>query len=412
MEYNLIQPIIFAVVLFFIIELVVYIRVYFVNKKFQWLIIAKDENPPLSQEGLKKFIPYGYDPELGWIRKPNTEHIEKGQHGITKWTINPKGARTNPGFENLNSKISCYGDSFVFCRQVNDDETWEHHLSKLKETNVINFGVGNYGIDQALLRMKREYQKNKTQTVILGVVPDTISRIVSVWKHYYEYGNTFGFKPRFIVKNNQLQLIQNPIDHESKFYKYENYLGQIRENDFFYRNKFKREILHFPYCITILKNIRRNYGIINWVRKIQSLKNSKKDFSEIEWNPTKIIMKINLEWRVKLFQDEQITLLLKKIIEEFFLFSKQNQFKPVLAILPQKDDVNFIKNNFHFYENFLQELSNLKELQIIDTTKDFLQVKNLDNLYSDKNEYGGHYSVDGNQKIASIINYELTKNGL
>ena len=412
MEYNLIQPIIFAVVLFFIIELVVYIRVYFVNKKFQWLIIAKDENPPLSQEGLKKFIPYGYDPELGWIRKPNTEHIEKGQHGITKWTINPKGARTNPGFENLNSKISCYGDSFVFCRQVNDDETWEHHLSKLKETNVINFGVGNYGIDQALLRMKREYQKNKTQTVILGVVPDTISRIVSVWKHYYEYGNTFGFKPRFIVKNNQLQLIQNPIDHESKFYKYENYLGQIRENDFFYRNKFKREILHFPYCITILKNFRRNYGIINWVRKIQSLKNSKKDFSEIEWNPTKIIMKINLEWRVKLFQDEQITLLLKKIIEEFFLFSKQNQFKPVLAILPQKDDVNFIKNNFHFYENFLQELSNLKELQIIDTTKDLLQVKNLDKLYSDKNEYGGHYSVDGNQKIASIINYELTKNGL
>ena len=412
MEYNLIQPIIFAVVLFFIIELVVYIRVYFVNKKFQWLIIAKDENPPLSQEGLKKFIPYGYDPELGWIRKPNTEHIEKGQHGITKWTINPKGARTNPGFENLNSKISCYGDSFVFCRQVNDDETWEHHLSKLKETNVINFGVGNYGIDQALLRMKREYQKNKTQTVILGVVPDTISRIVSVWKHYYEYGNTFGFKPRFIVKNNQLQLIQNPINDKSKFYKYENYLGQIRENDFFYRNKFKREILHFPYCITILKNIRRNYGIINWVRKIQSLKNSKKDFSEIEWNPTKIIMKINLEWRVKLFQDEQITLLLKKIIEEFFLFSKQNQFKPVLAILPQKDDVNFIKNNFHFYENFLQELSNLKELQIIDTTKDLLQVKNLDNLYSDKNEYGGHYSVDGNQKIASIINYELTKNGL
>ena len=104
MEYNLIQPIIFAVILFFIIELVVYTRVYFVNKKFQWLIIAKDENPSLSQEGLKKFIPDGYDPELGWIRKPNTEHIEKGQYGITKWTINPKGARNNPGFENSNSK--------------------------------------------------------------------------------------------------------------------------------------------------------------------------------------------------------------------------------------------------------------------------------------------------------------------
>ena len=412
MEYNIIQPIIFVIILFFIIELMVYSRVNFVNKKFQWLITAKDEKPTLSQEGLKKFIPYGYDPELGWIRKPNTDHTEKGQDGITKWTINPKGARNNPGFENLNSKISCYGDSFVFCRQVNDDETWEHHLSKLKETHVINFGVGNYGIDQALLRMKREYHKNKTQTVILGVVPDTISRIVSLWKHYYEYGNTFGFKPRFIIKNNQLQLIQNPIDDESKFFKYENYLEQIKENDFFYRNKFKREILHFPYCITILKNIRRNYGIIYWVRKIQSLKNSKKDFSEIEWNPMKIIMKINLGWRVKLFQNEQITLLLKKIIEEFLLFSKQNQFKPILVILPQKDDVSFIKENFHFYEKFLEELYYLKQLQIIDVAKDFLQVTNLDNLYSDKNEYGGHYSLEGNLKIASIINRELTENGL
>ena len=398
--------------IFITIELIFRSIIVSVNKKFQWLIIDKDERPILSEDGLKKFIAHGYDSELGWIRKPDTRHDEKGQNGISMWNTNSKGARNNPGFEDLNSKISCYGDSFTFCRNVNDNETWEHYLSKLKETNVINFGVGNYGIDQALLRMKREYQKNKTDTVILAVVPDTISRIVSVWKHYYEYGNTFGFKPRFIVKNNQLQLIQNPINDKSKFYKYENYLGQIRENDFFYRNKFKKEILHFPYCITILKNIRRNYGIIKWVRKIQSLKNSKKNFSEIEWNAMKIIMKTNLEWRVKLFQDEQITLLLKKIIEEFVLFSKQNQFKPVLAILPQKDDVDFIKKNFHFYEIFLEELSNLEELQIIDTTKDFLQVKNLDSLYSDKNEYGGHYSAEGNQKIATILNHKLSKNSL
>ena len=398
--------------IFFLIEILVYTIINSVNKNFQWLIMQKDEKPELSKSGLEKFFVHGYDPELGWVRKSNTFHNEVSKNGSTKWTINSKGARNNPGFENLRSKISCYGDSFVFCRQVNDDETWEHYLSKLKETNVINFGVGNYGIDQALLRMKREYQKNKTDIVILAIVPDTISRIVSFWKHYYEYGNTFGFKPRFIMKNNQLQLIQNPIDDKSKFFKYENYLEKIRENDFFYRKKFKKEILHFPYCITILKNIRRNYGIIHWVRKIQSLKNSRKDFSEIEWNPMKIVMNTNLGWRVKLFHNEQITLLFKKIIEEFILFSKQNQFKPILVILPQKDDVNFIKNNFHFYEKFLEELHDLEQSQIIDIAKDLLQVPNLDNFYSDKNEYGGHYSLEGNQKIASIINHRLLKNNL
>ena len=396
--------------IFFSIEVLVYTIIKSVNRNFQWLIMQKDEKPELSKSGLEKFFVHGYDPELGWVRKPNTFHNEVGRDGSTKWTINSKGVRNNPGFENLSSKISCYGDSFVFCRQVDDDQTWEHYLSKLKETNVINFGVGNYGIDQALLRMKREYPKNKTDSVILAIVPETISRIVSIWKHYYEYGNTFGFKPRFILKNNQLQLIQNPIDDELKFFKYENYLEEIRKSDFFYRKKFKEEILHFPYCITILKNIRRNYGIVHWVRKIQSLKNSKKDFSKIEWNPMKIIMNINLGWRVKLFQDEQITLLFKKIIVEFILFSKQNQFKPILVILPQKDDINFIKTNFHFYEKFLEELRNLKQLQIIDVAKDLLQETNLDSLYSDKNEYGGHYSIDGNQKIASIINHKLTKN--
>ena len=404
--------IIMALVIFIIIELVFRSIIVFVNKKFQWLIIGKDEHPILSEDGLKKFIAHGYDSELGWIRKPNTKHDEKCQNGISMWNTNSKGARNNPGFENLNSKISCYGDSFTFCRNVNDNETWEHYLSKLKETNVINFGVGNYGVDQALLRMQREYQKNKTETVILGVVPDTISRIVSIWKHYSEYGNTFGFKPRFIIKDNQLQLIQNPIDETLKFHKFENYLDYIKENDFFYKNKFKKDILNFPYCITILKNIRRNFAIIYWILKIQSLKNSKKDFSELELNPMKIIMRINLEWRIKLFQDKQTTTLLKKIMEEFLILSQKNNFKAILIILPQKDDVNFIKNNFHFYEKFLKELNNLPQLQIIDVTKDFLQVTNLDNLYSEKNEYGGHYSQKGNQKIASIISYELAKNSL
>ena len=95
-----------------------------------------------------------------------------------------------------------------------------HHLSSLKDSNISNFGVGNYGIDQALLRLKRDYEIHKPEIVLLAVVPDTISRIVSMWKHYYEYGNTFGFKPRYIISNeNELTLIKIPINNESKFCK-------------------------------------------------------------------------------------------------------------------------------------------------------------------------------------------------
>ena len=402
--------IIAALIVFFIIEIIFRSIIFSVNKKFQWLIIDKDEFPILSETALKKFISHGFDKELGWSRKANTSHEEIGKHNrITKWTINSKTARTNPSFDELNSKISCYGDSFTFCRQVNDNETWEHFLSKLLDTNVPNFGVGNHGIDQSLLRLKRNFLLHKTDTVILTVVPDTISRIVSVWKHYYEYGNTFGFKPRFVLKNNELQLIKNPIDDESKFYRYRDFLDEIRNNDFFYGKKFKKEKISFPYSVSVLKNARRNLSIIYWVYKINNLKKQNKDISAISWNPNKIIMDINLKWRLKLFEDNNVRKLFRKIIEEYVSYSKINGFTPVFAFIPQKDDLLFIKTKNNYYETFLKELSNINGLYVIDLTDCLIKIDNLEPLFSDDNSYGGHYSKEGNQLIADKIYEELKK---
>ena len=396
-----------AVAVFFIIETIVRRTVLQVNQDFQWLIIEKDKTPTLDKHGLSKFISHGFDPELGWVRKPNTSHDETGKSGKTNWTINQFCARTNPNFDNLESNTSCYGDSFTFSRQVNDDETWVHYLSEFTNSNVINFGVGNYGVDQALLRLKREFPKHPTKIVIMGVVPETICRIVSVWKHYYEYGNTFGFKPRFILKNNSLNLIENIIDSKDKFEKYQNYLEDINRYDFFYKNKFLKEKISFPYCITILKNLRRNFGIINWVQKINQRKKNNFDCTDIEWNTMKIIMKINLDWRVKLFQDNETCELLKQILVEYANYGKKQNFKPVFIFLPQKDDILFIKKNFNFYHNFVNELKKIENLFCIDITKDMINIKEIDRMFSDNNEYGGHYSKDGNQKVAELIFNEL-----
>ena len=396
-----------AVAVFFIIETIVRRIVLQVNQDFQWLIVEKDKIPILDKHGLSKFISHGFDPELGWVRKPNTSHDETGKFGKTNWTINQFCARTNPNFDNLESNTSCYGDSFTFSRQVNDDETWVHHLSEFTNSNVLNFGVGNYGVDQALLRLKREFPKYPTKIVIMGVVPETICRIVSVWKHYYEYGNTFGFKPRFILKNNSLNLIENIIDGKDKFEKYQNYLEDINRYDFFYKNKFLKEKISFPYCITILKNLRRNFGIINWVQKINQRKKNNFDCTDIEWNTMKIIMKINLEWRVKLFQDNETCELLKQILVEYANYGKKQNFKPVFIFLPQKDDILFIKKNFNFYHNFVNELKKIENLFCIDITKDMINIKEIDRMFSDNNEYGGHYSKDGNQKVAELIFNEL-----
>jgi hypothetical protein len=396
------------VILFGIIEFGLFSWVSYVRKNFQWLIISKyDENPKLPKEGLDKFIPDGYDSQIGWIRKPNTSRNEKGKFGTTTWSINDKGARTNPNFEEKVSTISCYGDSFTFCRQVNNNETWEHYLSELENTNVLNFGVGNYGIDQSFLRLEREFHKNKTRIVILAVVPDTISRIMSSWKHYYEYGNTFAFKPRFILKNKELKLIENKINEKSKFQIYENYLDKIQESDYFYKRKFKKEILHFPYIFTILKNLKRNISIMYWVTIIELWKKKNKDISKIKWNSMKIIMKINLQWRLKLYKNKEATAILEKILEKYVNFAKTNNFIPVFVFLPQKDDIAFIKNQYNFYQEIEKKLSLIEGLYVIQVTDQLLSENKIDDLYSDDNEYGGHFSRIGNQNIASIIHKYL-----
>ncbi len=390
-----------------LMEILLFVWVNFIRNHFPWLITKKDEYPQLSKEGLEKFIPIGFDPELGWIRKPNTSGSEISKSTKSTWTINSTGSRTNPDFEKTKSLISCYGDSFTFARQVNDDQTWEHFLSKKLITNVLNFGVGNHGIDQSLLRLKRDFSKNRTKIVILGVVPDTISRILSIWKHYYEYGNTFAFKPRFMIKENKLILIENLINDKSKFFNYTKYLKEIQKNDFFYEQKFKKEQLHFPYILSILKNMRRNIPIILWITIIEFLQCVKYDTSRIDWNPMKIIMKINLKWRIKLYKNQDATKLLDQIIQDFISYSVQEKFIPVFVFLPQKDDIIYIKNNFHFYKDFINSLSKKENLIFIDIMNHLLQVSNLDEYYSDDNEYGGHYSKFGNEKISEIMSEEL-----
>jgi len=392
---------------FIIAELTIKNIIFSTNRNFQWLIINKDKKPNLSKKGLEKFFQHGYDSELGWIRKPLTEHEESGKYGKTKWHIDKNGARENPILEFDKGKISCYGDSFTFARQVNDNETWTYYLSGLLKTNIQNFGVGNYGLDQTILRLKREYKKNPTEIVIIGVVPDTISRILSTWKHYYEYGNTFGFKPRFKIINEELQLIKNPIDNEKKFLEYKKYLDFIQDNDYFYEKKFLKEILKFPYCISIFRNFKRNYEIIKWVKKIEKLKLNNQVNDELLWKPMRIIMKINLKWRIKLFKEKNSLKLIKRLIKEFSYFSEKENFKPVFIFLPQKDDLLFIKNNYHFYEKLIYEINEIKNLTFIDITQKLILDNNLENYFSDKNEYGGHYSKEGNEKVAELIFTEL-----
>ncbi len=392
-----------------VLEIISYALITNLRKGFQWLITPKDELPVLSKEGLEKFKKIGYDEELGWVRKPNTWKEEIGKYGKTRFHIDSRGSRKNPGHERMPIKISFYGDSFLFARQVNDNETCQWHLSELTKTNILNFSVGNYGLDQAFLRMKREYPKNRTKIVVMGVVPSTIARVLCVWKHYNEFGNTFGFKPRFAIEKGKLRLIKNFIDKEEKFFEYQKYITQIRSYDHFYKTKFKEDMVRFPYLISILSDPFRNFRIIFYIL-ISRLFKMEKELDAYPL-PMKVIMEVNLKLRYDLFtKDRHALKLMEMLVGEFADYAKKEKFIPVFLFMPQKDDLIFIRKKGPYYDSFVNAIK--KKILTIDLTEFLIERRDLDEIYSDDNEYGGHYSNFGNEIIAKAIYDNLKRNGV
>lgn len=387
-----------------LVEIIFFLFVNYIRKRNQWFIITKDKRPLFDEEALQKILAKSYNPLLGWDRKANTFGFDKSQKGTTKWSISQNGARDNLEYNDQESFISVFGDSFAFSREVNDNETWAYRLSCLTKSNVENFGVGNFGFDQALLKLtyKLESKDFRPKIVIIGVVPDTISRVLSIWKHYYEYGNIFGFKPRYILKNDQLNLIDNYINTKEKFYEVEKYIEDVQKNDFFYKNKFLKEVINFPYTISFLKNFKRNVYLSYETLKIGYVK-----------VPTPSIMRRNLHCRVKLYQEKENVHLLVKELQLFESISNQYQFRPYFLILPQKDDVNYIKaNNYHFYQNLIDSMP--RDIKCIDMYKYFKEYsrEELDELYCENTEYGGHLNGKGNNIIAIILNEKIYKDSV
>ena len=95
-------------------------------------------------------------------------------------------------------------------------------------------------LTKALLRYEKNKHRNSIYTII-GVVPETINRINSIWKNYLEFGNIYGFKPSFFLKGDKLKLRKNPITKKNDFQKKKiiKIIKSVSKNDIFYKKKFK-----------------------------------------------------------------------------------------------------------------------------------------------------------------------------
>jgi len=113
-------------------------------------------------------------------------------------------------------RIALFGDSFTHGDNVVFENTWGYYLENNLKVNginaeVLNLGVPGYGIDQAYLRWKQLGDKFSPDIVILGFFADDITRNVNLIRPLHNFKSDIPLsKPRFILEEDHLTLVNNP----------------------------------------------------------------------------------------------------------------------------------------------------------------------------------------------------------
>jgi len=156
-----------------------------------------------------------FDAELGW--SPIAGHVSpakdihvnaQGLRGEREYAPEPP-----PGMRRV---IAC-GESFTFGEEVLDHEAWTARMEALApDLEVLNYGVGGYGTDQALLRARREV-RGPADALLVGLMLENIGRNVNRYRPLWYPSAQPAPKPRFVLDAGGLELVPQPFPTRAEF---------------------------------------------------------------------------------------------------------------------------------------------------------------------------------------------------
>lgn len=157
---------------------------------------------------------YISDANTGWTFQPNAILFD-GR--LTTNSIGMRSAREfseTPAADTI--RIAAFGDSFTAGTDVDDNEVWTQVLEtalfeRRIRAEVLNFGVGGYGMDQAYLRWQNIGKGLSADIIIFGFQPENLQRNVSVFRPIYARNTGIPLsKPRYTLQGDELELINYP----------------------------------------------------------------------------------------------------------------------------------------------------------------------------------------------------------
>ena len=212
-----------------------------------------------------------WDPELGWeLARDERRTHDDGRGHVWSHTTDGDGGRITP-YESDETLIATFGESFTFCDEVEDDQTWQYRLSVLTDSRVLNFGVGGYGIDQAALKARRKLEGGlRTPFVVLGIQTIDLARSLNAWRTLLQPQDIgrLDFKPLVAPVDGAYRWIPNPLATLDGRDDVLRAFDVARRHDYWYANRVLRN--EFPFVLDagrlflILSGLRPNPRYDQW----------------------------------------------------------------------------------------------------------------------------------------------------
>ena len=321
------------------------------------------------------------DPALGWLYRPgyisDSDHItDQGLRGFRSYAREPGDAL----------RVASFGDSFVYGTEVSTSEAWGHVLEQVAPgVELLNYGVGGYGMDQAYLRYLRQGTELSPDFVLMGFTPVNLGRLVNVYRRFLSSSEFPLVKPRFQeAEGGRLSRLPVPLQDTLAFRQLQHdmrLLRRIGEDDWWYRPEVWANPFH-DLSITL----RLVSGL--WTRVDRRYINADRPVSGDDG----------------LFRPESEAFRIQTaLVDSAVVRIRDDGALPFVLLLPDRGVLEARMSGGEASWDPLIEALRRSEVPILDGTEAFLQgpvaAEDVPAWFAP----GGHYSPEGNRLLAQWL---------
>ncbi|MBK9308221.1 MAG: hypothetical protein IPM58_14340 [Nitrospira sp.] len=304
-----------------------------------------------------------YDDGMGWTVVPNQCSSDGLYCSSVEGARAPQKGVVFPKIQGKN-EIALVGDSFTFGNEVSYEETWGHRLEQMlgDEFRVVNFGVGGYGLGQALVRYEQDVRERRPTVSILSFVTPDLRRTMIVYPPIARpHWNIPFSKPRFILQAGDLMNVNVTPPSTEEIFSAETIsdLPLLEYEGGYQSRDWEQRWYHVSYLVRLLTSL-----FPSWEGA----------------GPT--------------LSDDALVSINASILNAFVRSAQEADSIPLVVFLPVRAELGQAASTVPLGKRVLKQAG----IRYVDTTSCLSEVKPSERFMA-----GGHYSPQGNEAVAHCV---------